>query len=403
MPKDFNKYLTTSLKVYIFVLACIFIMKLIGLDYFGLSVENNEIIKISDFLVKTHIADLINCIVIFIQYYCYLCVVCDKKGMIVPAIIGAGVNIITQIILVYFCKMNNFYTIISILILIITPKIIDRKVKITKIIKYVLLLTIYQAVSLFIRNINVNNNFGNFIIDFVLNIDQLLLIIITYKIYFMKRDGKLCGLEQEAGFSLLKKIHLKRLPKQLQKNLHNFKAKPKQERITIVIYILLSALWNSLTVVIILIVAKLNGTLIECIFIASSFWLSKHSFGKPFHLASMTKCFILSNVSYYVLNRITTPLGISVFVPVLLGVGLSYATSKLVKKTYKALYKGMPKELFEETILKVADKNSQKYKICYEFYINGKSDLSLSFQYNYSIAGIRKIKSRINDEIRRLQ
>ena len=116
----------------------------------------------------------------------------------------------------------------------------------------------------------------------------------------------------------------------------------------------------------------------------------------------MLQCFIVSNISYYILNRITTPLGISIFVPILLGVGLSYLTSKLVKKTYKPLYKGMPKELFEETILKVADKNSLKYKICYDFYIRGKSDLSLSFEYNYSLPGIRKIKNRINDKIREL-
>ena len=116
----------------------------------------------------------------------------------------------------------------------------------------------------------------------------------------------------------------------------------------------------------------------------------------------MIQCFIISNLTYYTLNRITTPLGISIFIPILLGVGLSYVTSKLVKKTYKKLYKGMPKELFDETILKIVDKDSVKYKICYGFYINKKSDLSLSFEYNYSIAGIRKIKDRINDKIKEL-
>ena len=62
----------------------------------------------------------------------------------------------------------------------------------------------------------------------------------------------------------------------------------------------------------------------------------------------------------------------------------------------------MPEELFEETILKVADKDSLKYKICYDFYINKKSVISLSIKYNYTEAGIRKIKDRINDKIKRL-
>ena len=117
----------------------------------------------------------------------------------------------------------------------------------------------------------------------------------------------------------------------------------------------------------------------------------------------MAQCFVVSNLTYYVLNRITTPLGISIFVPILLGVGLSYITSKLVKKTYKPLYRGMPKELFEETILKVTDKNSTKYNVCYDFYINKESDISLSFKYNYSVVGIRKIKDRINSEIKGLK
>ena len=88
--------------------------------------------------------------------------------------------------------------------------------------------------------------------------------------------------------------------------------------------------------------------------------------------------------------------------PILLGVGLSYVTSKLVKKAYKPLYKGMPTDIFEETILKIVDKNSKKYKICYDFYILNQSDLSLSFKYNYSVAGIRKIKDRINAKIKEL-
>ncbi|MBQ7094469.1 MAG: hypothetical protein IJN84_08135, partial [Clostridia bacterium] len=99
---------------------------------------------------------------------------------------------------------------------------------------------------------------------------------------------------------------------------------------------------------------------------------------------------------------ITTPLGISIVIPIMLGVGLSYVTSKLVKKTYKPLYRGMPRELFEETILKVTDKNSMKYKICYDFYINKKSIISLALKYNYTESGIRKIKDRINDKIKRL-
>ena len=210
------------------------------------------------------------------------------------------------------------------------------------------------------------------------------------------------GFREQVGLFSLKKINLKNSLKTLRRNLHNFKALSKQDKLSIIIYLFFSLLWNTLSIVIILLVANLNDTFIECLFILTSFWLSKGKFGKAFHLSSMTKCFIVSNISYYVLNRITTPLGISILVPIMLGVALSYVTSKLVKKTYKPLYRGMPKETFEETILKIVDKDSLKYKICYDFYINKKSDLSLSMKYNYSVVGIRKIKSRINDKIKEL-
>ena len=185
--------------------------------------------------------------------------------------------------------------------------------------------------------------------------------------------------------------------------MHSFKRLDKETKLTYIIYFILSLFWNTLSIIVVLFVARLNDTFIECIFILTSFWLSKRIFGKTFHLSSMSQCFIVSNLTYYFLNRITTPLGISIFVPIMLGVGLSYFTSKLVKKTYKPLYKGMPKELFEETILKVVDKDSDKHKICYDYFVNKQSALYLSGKYNYTEAGIRKIKDRVNNKIKELQ
>ena len=114
----------------------------------------------------------------------------------------------------------------------------------------------------------------------------------------------------------------------MQKNWLNFKKQDKVSKLTVIIYFIFSLIWNVLSVIVILLVATLNDTFIECIFILTSFWLSKRSFGKPFHLPSMAQCFIISNLTYYALNRVTTPLGISIVIPILLGVGLSYVTSK---------------------------------------------------------------------------
>ena len=65
MFKDFNKYLSTSLKVYLFVLVIIFIMKMVGLDYFGLDVNNATILKLNNFCIKMKL----NYIWLFIAYF----------------------------------------------------------------------------------------------------------------------------------------------------------------------------------------------------------------------------------------------------------------------------------------------------------------------------------------------
>lgn len=403
MFKDYDKYLSTSIKVYFFVLVIIFILKIVGFNYFGIDINNPTLLKMSDFLSNNHFGDIYYFATLYIEFYLYLCMACNKPKLYKYALLGTILNFVFQIIVPNLKGFEFLYNVLCIFIMIFLPMIVNKKFQIKRQIIFIILLFVYELISLFVRNVGVANNYNNFLVDVILNLDQLLLLIITYNLIFMKGGINLCGEILEVGFYSLKKLNLKTLLKKLQENYHNFKKQNKETKLTIIIYLLLSLIWNILSILVVLLVAKLNQTLIECIFILTSFWLSKTSFGKPFHLSSMLHCFIVSNVSYYVLNRITTPLGISILIPIMLGVGLSYVTSKFVKKTYKSLYKGMPKELFEETILKVVDKNSDKYKICYDFYILKKSDLSLSFEYNYSVAGIRKIKDRINQKIKGLK
>ena len=75
MFKDYDKYLSVSLKVYIFVLVIVFIMKIVGLDYFGLEVDNPVLTKISSFCVKTGIDTIYSYINCFISIYILLSIV----------------------------------------------------------------------------------------------------------------------------------------------------------------------------------------------------------------------------------------------------------------------------------------------------------------------------------------
>lgn len=406
MFKDYKKYLSASLKVYLFILVIIFIMKIVGLDYFGLD-TNNKIIKYLGNLIQHNL--LINNLIFFgmLCFNQYVIVSFANNDNSKRMLLYNGITIPIYYVfegmkIKLFGKLSFFAELIYYFIVSFMYK---RKLDKTLVKRYLIIVSLMigtQAISIITRTNNSIEYVLNPITNLILNLDYILMLFIVYKINFTKGDENLCGCRVVQLSSLQMKSHFTNLQKEFQKSFSNFKKLDKQEKATIIIYSIFSLIWNVFTLVVVLWIGKLNDTFVECIFIISSFWLSKRIFGKPFHLKSMIQCFILSNITYYVLNRITTPTGISILIPIMLGVGLSYITSKLVKKNYKPLYKGMSKEDFEETILQVADKDSLKYQICYDYFINKDNAVYLGHKYNYSEAGIRKITSRINDDIKAL-
>lgn len=409
MFKDYDKYLYTSINVYLFVLVITFIMKLVGLDYFGLDLNNPMLLELNKFVGKFYLENVWYAITLFLNVYITISLTCNVNN---KSIKKYCLLLMPLIILIQYSKnYTGFFAIIIDYAYLFIISLIYLKFKKIKINKYhsfnylviMLINTFVQMFSMIIRNQELSKVTNNFCVNVLLNIDYFIIIIIIHKMYFLKGGTNLC--QMVVSYGLQKLTNLKDLQRKLLKRLQN---KPKQrfankvEENTYKIYLFLYILWNLLTLVIILIIARLNNTTEECIFIIFGFLITKRVFGKAFHLKNVFYCFILSNLTYYFLNRITTPLGISIFIPITLGVGLSYFTSKLVKKSYKPLYKGMPKELFDEIILKVVDKDSDKYKICYDYFINKQSALYLSGKYNYSEAGIRKIKDRVNEKIKKL-
>lgn len=405
MKSNINNFLSKTIITYTFLLVIIFILKLVGLDYFGLDINNPIFIKFNNFILSKSLENVYYSLTLLFYQYMFISICTDrndkkvKVGSIFITFIAIAIKYIDS-------KIANtfFIAFIDFLYLFASTYMFNKKYNlkqfIKRFIKVYVINTIFQIISLYLRNINYYNNNATFLINCLLDFDYILMLIIYYKLNFLQGGVKLCGME--VLLSSLKKINLRKLLKQLQRSLDNFKKKTKIEKIEICIYIVLSLLWNILSLVLILFVAKLNDTFIECLFILTSFWLSKTTFGKPFHFSSMSKCFIVSNLTYYALNRITTPLGISIIVPIILGVGLSYVTSKFVKTPIIKLYKGIPIEEFDNSILKVTDKDSLQYKICKMFYVDRKSELEIAHSVGYSIDNIKKIKAKINKKIKEL-
>lgn len=409
MKSNIDKFLSKSLSTYIFLLVIIFIMKLVGLDYFGLDLNNPMFVNISNLATKYGFKDLWYACTMEFYLYMFISISCEdnSKRMKLFILFVTPLTFLVKYVnhIINFTAVTYFIEMFYMLILCYIYNKLYKKLKFRKIFRnyilFVIINTVFQLISCITRVNYITKNDFNFITNIILDFDYIILLIIYYIIYF-KGGNKIC-LEMEVGLSSLKKINLKKLLTKLQRNLDSFKKLDKVDKLTYIIYLQLSLLWNTLSVILILLVAKLNNTFIECIFILTSFWLSKRQFGKPFHLKSMSQCFVVSNLTYYILNRVTTPLGISIFIPILLGVSLSYFTSKLVKSENPKLYRGIPIDEFDKKILKVTDKNSLHYKICYMYYIERKSELEISHKTNYSIDNIKKIKSKINKNIEKLQ
>lgn len=407
MFKDYKKYLSTSVKVYLLVLLIIFILKLIGLDYFGLDINNKIICYIGNLINNNLIANnIIYMIPLLINQYVIMSITNkeNSKNIKTYNLLLTPVYYVFEATKLILFKQFSF--LVEIIYYFLVSILYKRKVNKEIVKRFSIIvgfMIIVQLISILTRTNTSIEYIQNPVLNLLLNFDYILLLLIVHKLYFMKGDGKVCGYQVVQHFSLQRKRVFSDLLEKLQKNYSNFKKSNKQEKATIIIYSILSFIWNMFTLIVVLFIAKINNTLVECIFIISGFWISKRVFGKPFHLESMIRCFILSNATYYFLNRITTPIGISIVVPIMLGVGLSYVTSKFVKKRYLPLFKGMSKDEFEETILKVVPKDSDKYKICYDFFIKKENAIYLGHKYNYTEAGIRKITARVNDKIKALK
>lgn len=405
MKKDLNKILYSTLKTYFIVLIGIFILKLCGLDYFGLDTDNEIILMIDKFISYFKLETIWYGITLYIYTYIILSISCvdnSKKIQIftlaiLPLCLGIQYmkSIINAPYLFAFTDILWLFM-FSLVYIKIVKRDRLRSYNISNYFIYCVINMVFQLISMFVRNINMSRDYDNFIMSFIGNIDYIILSIMFY-IYFHNKGGKLLWDGVVGSFSHLLAL-LKSLPTKLQKLYLNNKSKSKFDKISDSIYIPLFLLWNIFTLLVILFVATLNHTFVECIIISCSFWINKKTFGKPFHMPTALSCFITSNIVYYILNRITIPNGISLIVSVSLGISLCYITSKLVKS--KKLYRGMSLNEYDNNLRGIYDEDSVYYQIGKMFYVDRYSEQKIANILSYSVPSIQKKKYKLKNKIK---
>ncbi len=402
MKKDLDKLFSKSIETYYFLLLIVVIIKLLGGNYFEMNLLNPHLVKLNNIITTFHLENIWYVFSLYIYSLVILSITCNdnSKNLKIFCIFMIPFNILVQIFKngnPIFVLLDVFYLLFFSFIYTLCNKNIKYSIK--NYITIIVIINILQLLSMFIRNNHLWNVGGNLIVDFVYNLDFLLSLIIVYKLYFKKGCVNLCGMVVSSGSQKL--ISLKGSLKDLLKNYQNKKPKSKEEKITNAIYLPLYILWNLFTMLIIILIAFLNDAFIEAIFITVAFWVNKFAFGKPFHFKSVAVCFAFSSFTYYVLTRITFKTETSFFIPIFLGVSLSYVTSHFIKKNTK-LYKGMVEEEFYDVVRQVED-DKLTIKMLKEYYCDRQKDSYISMQNGYSIDSVRKKRQNVNKKLKSLQ
>lgn len=418
MKKDFSKICIRTILTYFVIILMICLLRIFDVNIFGIKYDNNLLNVFSDFVGKYKLENIWYSITLYIYTYMILSISCKdnskkmKNYAFVVTLIGIPFKFFTNTISnLVVCSS------LEILFLILPVIIYERKIKksLKNVTLFLIINTVLQVITIFCRNLEYSVS-RDFIQNIILDIDYIIVQLIFYYYFFERKEVKdlwemVVGLFLDLwhGFTQLL-VSLLELLKHLIYGLKNHKSTIKKvlklknkERIDnivfLAIYYLLSLFWNIFTVVLIVIVAKINNMTITIIFVLFSFLFNKGKFGKPLHLRSAFYCFIISNISYYFISRLTLPIGTSYLVPILIGVLMSYYTSLIVKYTTKELYKGMK----EDELRSICEiKHIEKYKVdlLVDYYCNKMNYVQLHIKYRYSIDRLRHMKMEYAKEFK---
>ncbi len=402
--KDQSLFLETVLKVFLFLFGILIILRILKIGDFSFELENEQLKMLASIIYHNYGSQFITLFTSCFIMYQLICKNPNLKKQLLVTFLVTTLNILTQILLAN-SNLNLAYSLLSIIILLLGIYAIDKKIHLIRTIVVFAGNILYQNLILFVRNITLKTSYSE-VCDFLLQFDYLILLIIIYTINLLRRKNKI---DHQKFF---KSNLLSKFKKQKNNHIKSQKIErtleEKRERVSNIIYSFLYLIWNFFTLGTVIFVCTLNTTLITTIFLLSSFMLTKTVFGPAFHMKRALSCFIVSNLVYFALSRITVSIHISFLVPIILGVGLSYVSSLLTRdknqptssKKENYFYKGMTEEEFMK-ISKDSPLNEYEIQLLKDFYCKRMTLLQLSLKYNYSKDTIYYHKKKATEKIKK--
>ncbi len=384
-------------------------IKLMGFNLFDADYENAILQGLTNFILNFKVIQLktiINFAFLFIQAIVFIELSCKKKTMR-NIMIVATLQTFSILMVQYYLNSTIYlnpllYNLISFSILTFPAILINilnsRTIKVKQITQPIItyfLLFFYQLISIFIRNLNLNDKY-DLLYNFLLNFDYIILLLLSS---YLSIKNKIKHNFNIYNMSFLKFINkfpdkneIEIIVTNIKKQIKSFKKQSKTNKIIFVLYIFFFIIQELITLGILLFVATLNDYMIECLFILTSFIISKKVFG-AFHFKSFILCFFVSNTSFFILSKLTINVNVTFVIPITLGILLSYISSRFIKKTDNTPYRGMPKDDLQK-VCKNKDLNKLETDILIDYYSNRYNLEKLSIKYSYSDRSIQRIKSK---------
>lgn len=160
------------------VLIICLIIKLFGGNWFELGTENDKFIKFCEYVDNTMWLKMtLACLIYLFTTYPIICIILNKKYLSIKLSIIFIPIMITKSILGWYNTL--IASIIDIFITFIIPIILTRNWKRPLVV--IILVLLFQFISIFFRNISFNFNFDNtFLQQTIYQIDYYLMILLFY-------------------------------------------------------------------------------------------------------------------------------------------------------------------------------------------------------------------------------
>lgn len=206
-----NKLYERALITCIIMLFICILFKLFGFNYFNLNTDIPILKEIDNVVMNSEILSFIYSFTFkFINGYLICCIARKETKF---NIMRLGPICVISMILSRYCENDMiilFYDILSLYALCI------NKCSFKEYLLVMIINSIYQLVSLFIRDLGIQCSYHGLINSILLNLDYYIMLLITY-FYLVKGDKTLCGIVQVSYSSLANLLWKKRSENYLNK------------------------------------------------------------------------------------------------------------------------------------------------------------------------------------------